>query len=282
MPLPPADVLLDLLPDPVCVVDVQGRFLQVSAAFQTLFGHAPQSVLGQSMESLIHPDDLESTRRAAAQVMDNRPIPHFRNRYRHRDGHYIHVQWSARWLPEHAVRIAVAHEVGALQARESALAFQALHDPLTGLPNRAHLMAELSRRLEQARTGGPGLALLYLDVDGLKQTNDRLGHAAGDRLLCQVADILHRAVRHQDVIARIGGDEFVVLLADCRKPAQAIILRDHLKMALQLEPGQGCRTGASIGVSLFPVDGEDPDILLQAADARMYNDKLRQRDGLTA
>ena len=98
----------------------------------------------------------------------------------------------------------------------------------------------------------------------------------------QVADILHRAVRHQGVIARIGGDEFVVLLADCSKPVQAITLRDHLKVALQLEPGPGCRTGASIGVSLFPVDGEDPDTLLQAADARMYHDKLRQRDGLSA
>lgn len=277
--LPSAAVLLDLLPDAICVVDPDGRFMYVSSAFESLFGWPPGQIVGTSMESLIHPDDLPATRHAAAQVMAGQPLPNYRNRYRHRLGHYVDVQWSARWLPQHGIRLAVAHEVGRLREREQALEHQAMHDPLTALPNRAHLMQELARRIDAAAANGPALSLLYLDLDGFKATNDRHGHETGDRVLVRVAERLRSGVREHDFIARLGGDEFVILLRDCHgaDKAQAVA---HALQALLTAPDpddQAPGLGASIGIAHHPVDGRSAGELLQAADHRMYLAKGERR-----
>ena len=280
--LPPADVLLDLLPDAVCVVDMDGRFVHVSAAFEALFGLRRDEVVGRSIEDLVHPDDLEATRHSVARVVAGEPVPNYRNRYRHRDGHYVHVQWSARYVPEYGVRVGVAHEVSHLHQREAALEHQALHDPLTGLPNRIHLQRELEARLDRAGSGGPPLALLYLDLDGFKEANDRYGHQAGDRLLVLFGERLRRQLRRGDFVARLGGDEFVVLLGDCAGPIQAQAVANAMEVVLA-----GCEDGpvrleASIGIACHPQDGRSASALLQAADHRMYLTKAvrgRRRAG---
>lgn len=270
--LPSHQELLDLLPDAVCVVDGSGQFLYVSAAFESLFGHSPHDVVGASMESLIHPDDLNRTRHAAEQVMAGQPLPNYRNRYRHRDGHYVDVQWSARWAGSHGVRVAVAHEVGRLRAREQELEFQALHDPLTGLPNRAHLLQELATRISRAASGGPAVGLLFLDLDGFKAANDRFGHEAGDRLLCRIAQRMRAGLRDRDFIARMGGDEFVVVLWDCDNAEKAATVSRALERMLLGTPDDPAplNVGVSIGVAHHPADGNTAGELLTAADRRMY------------
>lgn len=276
--LPPADILLDLLPDAVCVVDMQGRFVYVSAAFEALFGLRREEVMGRNLEQLVHPDDLDATRHAVRQVVAGQPLPNYRNRYLHREGHYVHVQWSARYIPEYDVRVAVAHEVSHLHQREAALEHQALHDPLTGLPNRTHLSRELDARLARAEGGGPALALLYLDLDGFKDANDRYGHHAGDRLLVLVGERLRGQLRRGDFVARHGGDEFVILLGDCSSAVQAQAVANALEAALgQCEEGP-VRLQASVGIACYPLDGRSAAALLQAADHRMYLTKaLRGR-----
>lgn len=277
--LPPLDEILDLMPDAVCVVDAEGRLLFVNASFERIFGYAPGEVLGRPIFELIHPDDRAATLGQAEQVMAGTLQRHFRNRYVHKAGHSVDIQWSARWLPEHGVRIGVAHEVTDLRRAERELEYRASHDPLTGLPNRRQLQLELQYAITHATQTGNGLAVLYLDLDGFKEANDRGGHDAGDRLLGEVAQRLLRGLRQGDLVARVGGDEFVALLPGCRDAAAARSVAEGLRARLSppyMLPDGLFRLDASVGIACFPTDGSSPDALLTHADRAMYATK-RQR-----
>jgi diguanylate cyclase len=277
--LPPFAELLDLVPDAVCVVDPEGRLLFVNASFERIFGYASHEMLGRQIFELVHPDDRAATLRQAEQVMGGVLQRHYRNRYIHKDGYSVDIQWSARWLPEYGVRIGVGHEITELRRIERELEHRASHDPLTGLPNRHRLQEEMQHAIAHAVQTGEGLAVLYLDLDGFKQVNDRGGHEAGDRALHEVAQRLQQGVRQGDMVARLGGDEFVVLLPGCRDAtaARAIAdsLRAHLRTPHTLADGP-VRLDASVGIACFPADGGNAEALLAHADRAMYAAK-RQR-----
>jgi diguanylate cyclase (GGDEF)-like protein/PAS domain S-box-containing protein len=271
--LPPLADVLDLMPDAVCVVDVDGRFLFVNASFQRIFGYAPDEVLGQPIFDLVHPDDREATARQAEAVMAGELQLHFRNRYVHKDGHDVDIQWSARWLPDHRVRIGVGREVTELRRLERELEYRANHDSLTGLANRDRLRAELRSAIDRGARADRGFALLYLDLDGFKFANDRAGHDAGDQLLRDVAARLQQGISSRDVLARVGGDEFVALLSDCHDAASAHRLADSLRARLTQPfnlPDGPFPLDVSIGIACFPADGTDVDSLLAHADRAMY------------
>lgn len=271
--LPPLADVLDLLPDAACVVDAEGRFLYVSASFERIFGYTPDEVLGRRIFDLVHPDDRAATLQQAEQVMDGALQRHFRNRYVHKDGHSVDIQWSARWLPEYGVRIGVAHEVTELRRAERELEHRASHDPLTGLSNRHRLQCELQYAIAHAAQTGDGLAVLYLDLDGFKEVNDRGGHDIGDRLLREVAQRLQQGLRKGDLVARVGGDEFVALLPGCNDAEAARAVADGLRACLGPPftlPDGLFRLDASVGIACFPEDGSDPDTLLAHADRAMY------------
>lgn len=166
----------------------------------------------------------------------------------------------------------VTHEV----RNAKALEHLATHDHLTGLANRAVLETRLLQRT-QDRRGGASSAVLFIDLDRFKDINDSLGHKAGDMLLVEIAARLKRCVRPQDTVARLGGDEFV-LLAECSHGAESAgFIADKLLLALNLPFTLGTETGshtispsASIGISLFPQDGDMPERLLQNADCALY------------
>ena len=159
------------------------------------------------------------------------------------------------------------------------LSYRAQHDGLTGLPNRAYLYDRMESEIALAAHIGGLLGVLYLDLDDFKGINDTYGHGAGDTVLQQVARRMVQNVRRGDTVARIGGDEFVVLLPRLGRREDAEQIAAKIETALRepvLYEQQRLNAGASVGISIWPFDGDQPDILLQSADSHMYGQKRRR------
>jgi diguanylate cyclase (GGDEF)-like protein len=170
-------------------------------------------------------------------------------------------------------------QVGQFIARKQAeqnLRFVATHDPLTALPNRTMFGDRLSQALAQARRYNRRLALLFVDLDGFKVVNDTFGHDAGDVLLKEIASRLRTCLREGDVIGRIGGDEFVVLIEEFNDAERlALVAQKILETVARpvLVRGQECQVTSSVGISAYPQDGRDSQALLRNADSAMYRAK---------
>lgn len=167
-----------------------------------------------------------------------------------------------------------------LKTVNASLSFLAFHDSLTGLPNRAKFMEQASRAI-QAHQGRPDkLAVLYVDSDNFKSINDKLGHAAGDELLVEMALRIQLLIRDGGIVARLGGDEFAVLLAPVASHDAAARAAERIADSMRMpvpSPAFGMiESSASVGVALFPDHGTDVEQLLAAADAAMYRAKSRQ------
>jgi diguanylate cyclase (GGDEF)-like protein len=165
---------------------------------------------------------------------------------------------------------------------EGQLAFLAQFDALTGLPNRALLADRFSRMIAQARRHEAIVGVLFIDLDGFKQVNDTLGHAGGDDLLKEVARRLQASVRATDTVARISGDEFAVILGDMPRPDDAALVAQKILervAAPVMVQRQEVFVTASIGIAVFPADGDNAETLLGAADAAMYRAKQSGRNG---
>lgn len=174
---------------------------------------------------------------------------------------------------------ALAAAQAQLAARNRELQRQATHDPLTGLPNRSLLMDRLEQAIARAGRDGGRFAVCFLDLDKFKEINDSLGHAAGDNLLRATAQRLSACLRDGDTVARVGGDEFVLILADGGGSQAAPAMRRvaaAVSRPLQLGGGE-IGVGCSIGASFYPEDGDRVESLLAAADAAMYRNKKARR-----
>ncbi len=443
--LPPYETFFDLLLDAVCAVDVEGRFVFVSAAAERILGYTPQELVGMRMIDLVAPEDRARTLARVDEIVQGTASPHFENRYVRKDGRYVDIMWSARWSEADQLRVAVARDVterkradalraamyaiseaanaasslpalfpqlhlivdellpapgfaialydshddlillpyhidehgaagessmaatdtlcghviksgsallltpGPEQERLAALPpclhadarrsspcwlgvplksrkkgedetigaiivkclpgprqysqnekellhfvadqvgtaiervrmqeqlqHMARHDGLTGLPNRQLFLDRLDAALARAVRNGGGFALLYLDLDNFKEVNDRHGHAAGDRLLCEVARRLQQGVRDVDTVGRIGGDEFVVLLEGVDKLADVALIAAKIEQLFErpiAAGGHDLLIGPSIGHALYPYDGVTAALLLEHADVAMYRAK---------
>ena len=164
---------------------------------------------------------------------------------------------------------------------EDRIRFLAHHDDLTGLANRLLLQDRMAKAFAAAARGGPGLALLYLDLDNFKQVNDTSGHGAGDRLLAAVARRLAASLREGDTVARMGSDEFAIMQPHTDQPAAATSLAARVveTLAAPFEvDGQRIKIGCSVGVALHPRDGDTPDLLLRNADTALYRAKETGRN----
>lgn len=163
---------------------------------------------------------------------------------------------------------------------QNQLRFLAQHDPLTSLPNRNFLTTRLKEMLDAAHRFRTGLAVLSIDLDDFKMINDTMGHAAGDALLCEVANRMREAIRSTDVVARMGGDEFTIIQPGARNEADAQALArrliDRISQPIARD-GEQIRCHASIGVSLYPKDGREVDELLRHADLALYKAKALGR-----
>ncbi|MBK5407860.1 diguanylate cyclase [Pseudomonas sp. TH34] len=275
--------LIHLMLDTVFVVDSDNLIVFVSDACEALLGYRADELTGTLITDYMHPEDLARTRASIVRVMNGKPHVDFRNRYLRKDGSVVHILWAAFWSEEVGARIGVARDITALTQAEEELRFLAHHDSLTALTNRSLFNDRLDTALQGALRHNSKLALLFLDVNDFKCINDVHGHAIGDRVLCVIARRLEGCVRGSDLVARMGGDEFTVLLTDIQSE-DAVSAKVAQILAVMAEPlsaefGAVKMPSCSIGVAFYPADGKDADTLLSHADGEMYRVKRNRFAG---
>ena len=263
--------------DVIMVVSPTGEIRFHTPSVERLLGYAPDALVGARLEDYLHPDDRAAALSCVADTAAGGDCTGGEWRILHRDGMWLHVDvLSSGMLNDPTIRglVLTMRNVTERKALERRLTHEALHDPLTDLPNRALLQRRLAGAL--ARTDSTGLAVLFVDLDDFKVVNDTLGHAAGDQLIIAVGRRLRDALREEDLAARLGGDEFAVLVENVTSPAEAEAVAARLTTELQRPftiAGRQVFAHASIGVAVGIPGEVTPDELLRKADVAMYGAK---------
>jgi diguanylate cyclase (GGDEF)-like protein/PAS domain S-box-containing protein len=278
--------LLDNLPDVVVRYDLQLRRIYVNAAFHTVHGTTDEAVLGKlpGEGSQLTQSAAIALRELLRQTFATRVSCDHEFALPDRDGKVFY--WHLRVIPEFDENKAVSslltvwYEVTDRKHLLASLDRMAYHDALTGIANRALLVERITQGVHAAEDRRDFLALLFIDLDGFKDINDRWGHEAGDAVLVAVARRLQSVVREADTVARFGGDEFVVVLGATGGPATLTAVIEKVAAAIA-EPiiwkGTVLRIEASVGLARYPEDGRDAQALLQRADESMYFEKARRQ-----
>ncbi|MGL6290613.1 MAG: diguanylate cyclase domain-containing protein [Silanimonas sp.] len=276
-------IYLDNSPLAVIEWDRNGQIQRWAGQAGHIFGWTPADVAGRRAADLglVDPAWVDAWDAAMQELRDgsatrNRIV----SRNTTRGGASIYCEWfhSAFVDGEGATRgvLSLAQDITLRMEVEEQLRHAAIHDALTGCHNRRYLMSRIEHAIACARRGPDRPALLFLDLDRFKPINDRHGHATGDAVLKDVVARLRDCVRETDCLARVGGDEFVVLMDAHVDPQTPLRLRDRISERLE-QPfhldGLDLRIGASIGIARFPEDGETADQLLRHADESMYREK---------
>lgn len=277
-----AHITLDAIGDGVLVVDIDGRVIYLNKVAEVLTGWASEEALGRKVEDVFYVINGETRHRAISP--SQRAISEGRivelalgSVLIRRDGTDMAIEDSAAPIRNHEDQIAAAVVVFH-DARQSGSVMQemnhlAQHDFLTGLPNR-HLMAErLTHAIGMAKRRQKQMALLFLDLDDFKRINDTLGHAVGDQLLKELASDIVNCVRFTDTVSRHGGDEFVILLTEIEEKQDAAQIAEKVldKFAQPHKiNGHTLTVSPSIGISVYPENGDDAKTLLHNSDAAMY------------
>ena len=271
------------------LADLSARYVRVNATYADLLGRAPEDLIGVSFEQVLHPDDrtadaaeiqrllqgVERTVQTEQRYVDpggrTRWVLHGVTVVPGPDGRPAWFAVSAQDITE---RRRAEEELRTLSA---SLAERAVRDPLTGLANRTLLEERLRAVLARDTRSGQSTAVLFLDLDGFKDVNDRYGHAAGDQALRTIAARLSRVVRPSDTVARIGGDEFVVLVEGATEKGVNRLVERLKKAVGEPLPTLDLEVGVSVGVAVAQSGNGEPSALLGAADRAMYAAKSLQR-----
>ena len=265
--------------DVLTVVDERLTIRYQSAAAEHVFGADSDGLVGESLASLVHPDDIDRfLARVSGAERPPAPPEVVEARMRRADGEWAITETTvSNLLDEPGVDglLLTTRDVSDRKRLEERLRHEALHDPLTGLANRVLFRERLTHAAALASRDPQTVAVLMLDLDGFKSVNDTLGHAAGDRLLIEVAARLAAAVRPGDTVARMGGDEFAILV-ERADPATAESIADRalamLRMPFDVE-GRTIVPSGSLGVAIGITNRMSAEELLQAADLAMYTAK---------
>jgi diguanylate cyclase (GGDEF)-like protein/PAS domain S-box-containing protein len=266
------------------IADLNGVPMRVNSALCSLFGRPEELLVGRLWTEYTHPDEVPLREAVFAGVVSGHDTYEDERRYVRPDGTIVWVSSHVRLVrDEWGVPQYFLAQLGDITERkqvEHELAYQALHDSLTGLPNRTLLTDRLAQALGATRRLDQ-VVVMFLDVDRFKVVNDELGHTYGDDLLRLAAARITRAVREGDTVARFGGDEFVVVCEDV-SPRQARQIAERILEALN-EPcligGQEVTVTASLGIAIAD-EAATPESLLKDSDAAMYRAKERGRGGI--
>jgi diguanylate cyclase (GGDEF)-like protein/PAS domain S-box-containing protein len=280
-----AAAVFDNTDEGIVITDENNRIIMVNSAFSEITGYSEEEALGQN------PRLLRSGKHTEA---------FYESLWRHLqdEGNWRGEMWNQRrdgtlfpvWQQITLVRdkddkvvnyVSIFSDISELKAVEQQLAHLAHHDELTGLPNRLYFKAQLDKSLQSARRHQHLIALLFLDLDGFKQINDNFGHDVGDQLLREIARRLEKCVREEDTVARMGGDEFIIILNQIKCPEDASLVAGNIlgevTRPLHLEK-HTLSLSTSIGISIYPSDAESVTGLQKAADHAMYQAKERGKN----
>jgi len=269
----------------IVVTDKDGRIRQVNQAFTKITGYSPREAIGQNPR-ILRSDRYSKTfyKEMWQQLLDK--------------GEWSGEIWNRRkngevypeWLTINAVKdaqgqvtnyVSIFHDITELKRQQEALEHQAQHDALTGLPNRLLLNDRLQMALLRRERTGKRIAVLFLDVDNFKHINDGFGHNVGDQLLQELSQRLKEQIRVNDTLARQGGDEFLLLMAEIDNEQDASLLAMRLLKSLEApfyHRGVEYVVTASIGISIAPDDGNTPETLIKNADIALYRAKKAGRN----
>ncbi|MFT4184208.1 MAG: EAL domain-containing protein [Rhizobium sp.] len=272
------DSIVDNLPVGVFVKDMaeEGRYILFNEACAAATGRPAKDVIGQNDQTVFEEEQTAAFRQQDERAFSTTSTIHFEETIRGMDGVMRILRTAKRALPApkgEAPRylLGISQDVTEERSVEAKLAHLAMHDSLTGLPNRAYFSDIIVRKVATATADRP-IALLYIDVDHFKHINDSKGHAAGDMLLCQVAQRLLRLAEKNDLVARLGGDEFALVL-NMTDAGRARRFADLLLMSLAAPfdlDGVREHVTCSIGIALAPDHSNDADVLMRDADLALY------------
>ncbi|RZT05905.1 PAS domain S-box-containing protein/diguanylate cyclase (GGDEF) domain-containing protein [Duganella sp. CF402] len=277
--------ILNKAADAILTIDGNGVLMSANAAAGRLFGYAPEKMTALPLDKLIPVGIGEAAgldaagllRMIACGVTHEYELPGWRS-----DGSEFPLAMSVSEveLPDEHLFVAILHDLTEQHLAQERIHRLAHHDTLTGLANRLSLNLRLEQLLAQTRRSGGKAAVLFIDLDHFKKINDTHGHATGDLLLVAVSQRLQELLREVDTIARLGGDEFIVVTDGAITPDEAsniaVRIVDALTTPYHLQ-GKTVHSGASVGVAMFPDDGEDAGTLMRHADTAMYAAKSQGR-----
>jgi diguanylate cyclase (GGDEF)-like protein/PAS domain S-box-containing protein len=273
--------ILDNAADAILTVDRDGHLVSANAAAAALFGHPAEKLQGMPFAALVPPPNGESGPALLARLA-HAPSAERELKGVKADGERFPVAISVSrvLLPNEHLFVCIVRDLSEQYRSQERIDRLAHFDPLTGLENRCAMREHLAELLAHARRAGEPLAVLFVDLDYFKKVNDSYGHHVGDLLLLAASGRMKDLLRDVDVLARLGGDEFVIVLSGPLTPdsvgAVAVRLVQSLSAPYELE-GFTIHSGASVGVALYPVDGEDGATLLRHADTAMYAAKREGR-----
>ncbi len=267
--------------DIIYTLGSDGIFQYISPNIAEILELPPEAFVGCHFATIVHPDDLPGCQVFLERLLATRSKQSgLEYRVQHKtDGWHWHVTNASPLFGKEGEIVGVlgiAHDITERKENEFKMMHLAHHDPLTGLPNRALLFSRLDQTIANASTLDKMLALMFLDLDRFKPINDTHGHAIGDQVLQQTAVRLLASVRETDTVARIGGDEFIVLLPDIRQMDHALQVAETIRQRLQ-EPfcveELTLEVSSSIGIAFYPIHGHNSEELAQCADIAMYHAK---------
>ena len=258
---------------------LEGRFLECNHAGARMLGYdSPEEVLPIPITNFYRtPSDREAF---LTRLKSEKSLTNYEMKFRRKNGDSAWVIGNISLVDDDSGAGGIIEgtlvDITDRKAAEKRVQFLAYYDALTGLPNRTLLQDRLTKALASARRQKNKVALLFLDLDRFKTINDSLGHSVGDLVLQQVAERLKKWAREQDTVARVGGDEFLIVLTAVKEPADAAVAAERLMNAMTAEfvaQGHSLGVGCSIGISIFPEHGAEGETLIKNADAAMYSAK---------
>lgn len=277
--------------DLIRVIDVQFNYVYVSPSHESLLGYTPDEMTHTSGLAILHPDDREIAISMHRELVSQDTALDGLFRFQCKNGQWVTLETRGKSLVrdgEVVGVVTIGRDVtqrlrleSELREYQKQLEFLAFHDPLTRLPNRTLFFERTSQAIKDAKRNWDSLAILFLDCDNFKNVNDTYGHYVGDEAIKELGRRIAISVRENDTVARLSGDEFTVLLSNIHTQADVIEVVNRIMQSTSgpwSVLGNELNLTVSIGVAMYPVDGEDTETLVQHADRALYNAKKQGKN----